>query len=92
MKKKSGFKVGDKVRFHYTVGPVIATVIEDVGFIGIRGRQLLRVRFSLEDPFITETEVPAEDVELVRDDDLTPPASTAPGTSGSASSSPPRRR
>jgi hypothetical protein len=68
MKKKSVIKVGDKVRFHYGVGPIIATVIEDVGWIGIRGRQLLRVRFSLEDPFITETEVPAEEVELVRDE------------------------
>ena len=68
MKKKSDFKVGDKVRFHYVVGPIVATVIEDRGWIGIRGRQLLRVRFSLEDPFITETEVPAEEVELVRDE------------------------
>ena len=68
MKKKSGIKVGDKVRFKYGRGPVIATVIEDMGGIGLKGRQLLRVRFSLEDPFITETEMPAEEVELVRDE------------------------
>jgi hypothetical protein len=68
MKKKSGIKVGDKVRFKYGRGPVIATVIEDNGPIGYKGRQMYRVRFSLEEPFITETEMPAEDLELVRDE------------------------
>lgn len=68
MKKKSGIKVGDRVRFKYGVGPVIATVIEDRGPIGYKGRQLIRVRFSLEEPFVTETEMPAEELEVVRDE------------------------
>jgi hypothetical protein len=62
-KKKSRFRVGDRVTFEFGTHTVVATVIEDRGYIGAGGRQLLRVRLPVEetDEF-REFEVPAEEV------------------------------
>ena len=68
MKKQTGIKVGDKVRFVYGVGSVIGIVKEDRGPIGHKGRRLYRIQFSLEAPFVTETEMPSEEFEVVRDE------------------------
>lgn len=62
-KNKPTFCVGDRVSFRFGTHMVVATIIEDRGFIGAGGRQLLRVQLPVEetDEF-REFEVPAEDV------------------------------
>jgi hypothetical protein len=67
MSKKATVKVGDVVRF--TSGPTKVTgkVIEDRGPLGIGGRRLYRVRFTLDPEFTAEIEMPAEEFEVVRD-------------------------
>jgi hypothetical protein len=62
-RKKSGFRIGDQVSFAFGGHTVVATVVEDRGFIGAGGRQLLRVRLPIEGTSeVTEFEVPAEEV------------------------------
>jgi hypothetical protein len=59
------FKVGDTVVLHLGQRDVIAEVVEDRGFIGKGGRQLLRIRRVGVSPELAEPyEVPAEEVEL----------------------------
>jgi hypothetical protein len=41
--RSARFRVGDRVQFDILSGPVIATVTEDRGRIGMRGRRLYRV-------------------------------------------------
>ena len=67
MKKQSGIRVGDQVRFLYGEGPVFGIVKEDRGPIGHKGRRLYLIQFSLESPYVTQTEMPAEEFEVIRD-------------------------
>ena len=67
MSKQLGIKVGDQVRFVYGEGPVLGIVKEDRGPIGHKGRRLYLVQFSLESPYVTQTEMPAEEFEVIRD-------------------------
>jgi hypothetical protein len=68
MSANAAVKVGDVVRF--TLGITLATgkVIEDRGPIGLKGRHLYRVRYGLGPEFTAETELPAEKLEVVRDE------------------------
>jgi hypothetical protein len=68
MKKKTGVKVGDAVRFMMGPNPVNGTVKEDRGPIGHKGRRLYLIHFSFEAPLVMQTELPAEDLEVVRDE------------------------
>ena len=65
MSKKNGFHAGDLVRYKRFHGAVNAIVTEDRGNIGVGGRRLIRIRYSLEEPHWMETEVPEEKLELV---------------------------
>ncbi len=56
---KLHFKVGDRVRFKLGAHRVVGTVVEDRGFIGVNGRQLVRVEVELDPPFLREFELPA---------------------------------
>ena len=51
-KKKPCFKVRDRVRFRLGAHLVTGTVVEDLGMIGVGGRQLVRVQvpFAETDP------------------------------------------
>ena len=57
---------GDRVRMPYGIGEILADVIEDRGFIGIGGRQLIRVRVNPGKEWQEEFEVPAEEVKIAR--------------------------
>ena len=60
-------RVGDRVVLHLGTEDVFAEVVEDRGFIGVGGRQLLAIRRTGVAPEISEPyEVPAEELELVR--------------------------
>jgi hypothetical protein len=62
-RKKPSFRVGDQVCFEFGGQMVVATIVEDRGFIGAGGRQLLRVRLPVEETDEgREFEIPAEDV------------------------------
>jgi hypothetical protein len=66
--KKSPTKlsVGSRVKFVFGVDEVTATVIEDRGNVGYKGRRLLRVRLDIDDvaePI--ELEIPEVDVKPV---------------------------
>lgn len=64
-KSSSKLSVGSRVKFVFGVDEVTATVIEDRGPVGYRGRRLLRVRLDI-------TEV-AEPIELeIPEADVTP--------------------
>lgn len=63
--KASEITVGSKVEFIFDRRPVVALVVEDRGFIGWKGRRLLRVRLQLTPPTPPfEFEIPEEDVKL----------------------------
>lgn len=61
--KGSSFHVGQRIMIPSVGKPVPAEIIEDRGFIGHQGRQLLRVRTINQYPEDRrEREVPAEEV------------------------------
>ena len=63
---KRRIKVGDHIILHLGVRDFHAEVVEDRGFIGVGGRQLIRIRKLGVPPEMSEPyEVPAEEVELV---------------------------
>ena len=66
MKKKTGVNVGDQVRFMMGPTPVIGTVKEDRGPIGIKGRRLYLIHYSPEAPVVLQLEMPVEEFEVVR--------------------------
>ena len=68
MKKKTGINVGDRVRFMFGPAPVIGTVKEDRGPIGLRGRRLYLIHYSPESPVVLQLEMPAEEFEVIRDE------------------------
>ena len=56
-------RVGSRVKLMFAGREVVATVIEDRGPVGMKGRRLLRVRLDLEDTSEPiELEIPAVDV------------------------------
>jgi hypothetical protein len=56
---KTHFKVGDRVRFKLGAHRVVGTIIEDRGFMGVGGRQLVRVEVELDATYLREFELPA---------------------------------
>ena len=62
-KPKLPYPVGSRVKFVFGVDEWTATVIEDRGNVGWRGRRLLRVRLDIPDTSESmDLEIPAEDV------------------------------
>ncbi len=68
MKRKSANKarinVGDRVRFVFGTSKVVATIVEDMGHIGVGGRRLLVVAF----PFggeLRKFDMPEKELTLV---------------------------
>lgn len=57
------FRVGDRVKIRFGGSPIIATVIEDRGMIGVGGRQLIRVKAALEFSYPVEFEVASDEVQ-----------------------------
>jgi hypothetical protein len=58
--------VGALVKMRFGTSDVVATVLEDRGPLGIRGRHLVRVKFLLEaTEDAVDTEVPVEELTLV---------------------------
>ena len=62
--RKDEIGVGTLVKFIFGVSEVQATVIEDRGPVGAKGRRILRVRLELEATDPIEFEVPADDVQI----------------------------
>jgi hypothetical protein len=56
--------VGATVKFMFGGHEVRATVIEDRGPVGAKGRRILRIRLELAATDPIEFEVPADDVQL----------------------------
>jgi len=56
---KTRFKVGDRVRFKLGAHNVVGKVVEDRGFIGVDGRQLVRVEVEVDPTSLREFELPA---------------------------------
>jgi hypothetical protein len=56
---KSHFKVGDRVRFKLGAHRVVGRIVEDRGFIGVGGRQLVRVEVEVDPTCLREFELPA---------------------------------
>jgi hypothetical protein len=64
-KRKTKIVVGDRVVLHLGPEDVYAEVVEDRGFIGKGGRQLLSIRRLGVSPELSQPyEVPAEELEL----------------------------
>ena len=57
------YKVGDKVKFMYVEIPVVGLVTEDRGPLGIKGRRLYGIRYSLPDSDPSYIELPEEQLE-----------------------------
>jgi len=56
---KTHFKVGDRVRFKLGAHRLVGTVVEDRGFIGVGGRQLVRIEVEIDPTYSREFELPA---------------------------------
>jgi hypothetical protein len=57
--------VGARVKVRFPGGVLNAEVVEDRGFLGIGGRQIVRVRAVEETDLPSDFEIPAEDVEVL---------------------------
>jgi hypothetical protein len=65
--RRTKIRVGDRVLLHVGAERLPAEVVEDRGFIGKGGRQLLRIRRVDVSPELAEPyEVPAEELELAK--------------------------
>lgn len=60
------YRVGALVRFHFGSKRVDGVVKEDRGPIGRGGRRLYRIQYSLEPHSQAEVELPADELELVK--------------------------
>ncbi len=69
MSQNTVIRVGDRVRFLFGTEMATGTVKEDRGPIGIKGRRLYTVAFSLGPEFSANIELPAEEMEVVSDSD-----------------------
>ena len=56
---KTHIKDGDRVRFKLGARHVVGRVVEDRGFIGVDGRQLVRVEVKVDPTYLREFELPA---------------------------------
>jgi hypothetical protein len=65
-RERAPFRVGDRVRFQRVFDIVEGVVVEDRGPIGVGGRRLSRIEFTLDPDEKKVTELPAEDIEPVR--------------------------
>jgi hypothetical protein len=63
------FRKGDLVKFQFGMRSVQGQVKEDRGPIGVKGRRLYLVEFRAESqaPSLSEIELPAEELQLVRE-------------------------
>ena len=68
MKKDSGIKVGDRVRFMMGPNQFTGTVKEDRGAIGHKGRRLYLIHYSPEAPLVLQLELPIKKFEVIRDE------------------------
>ena len=67
MAEKRVFHVGNLVRFHFGPNTVNGVVKEDRGPIGMGGRHLYLIQFSLEAHHQSAVELPADQLEFVQD-------------------------
>jgi virulence-associated protein VagC len=58
-------RVGTPVRVRFPAGTVAAVVVEDRGFLGPRGQQVVRVRATEETDFPADFEIPVGHVEVL---------------------------
>lgn len=65
-KKKTRFKVGDRVRFPLGLSSMSGPVIEDFGNIGVGGEQLVYVQIQFEEAEPRPWAIGANDLTLVR--------------------------
>lgn len=63
--KVRGVPLGTRVRVHFPGAVLDAEVVEDRGFIGIGGRQIVVVRTLEETYFPREMEFPIAELEIV---------------------------
>lgn len=63
--KARGVPLGTRVRVHFPGAVLDAEVVEDRGFIGIGGRQIVVVRTLEETYFPREMEFPIAELEIV---------------------------
>lgn len=63
-RRKATIGVGTIVKFVFGLTEVKATVIEDRGPVGAKGRRFLRVRLEIEATDPIELEVPADAVQV----------------------------
>lgn len=63
--KPAGLPLGSHVRVHFPGAVLEAEVVEDRGFIGIGGRQIVVVRTLEETYFPREMEFPVAELEIV---------------------------
>lgn len=64
MSEKRAFRVGNNVRFLFGPNKVRGVIKEDRGPIGLGGRRLYLIQFSLEPDHPMNIELPAEEMEL----------------------------
>lgn len=57
--------VGTRVLVHWPTTTTEAEVIEDRGYLGIGGRQIVRIRATQETDLPKDFEVPAEELEVL---------------------------
>ena len=62
-KSKPKFRVGEWVSYRYITAKVLGQIIEDLDFIGYRGRRVYRVRTDRIEPYPTTTTVAEEELE-----------------------------
>ncbi len=63
--KPRGVPLGTRVRVHFPGAVLDAEVVEDRGFIGVGGRQIVVVRVLGETYFPREMEFPVAELEIV---------------------------
>lgn len=64
-REPEGLPLGTRVRVHFPGAKLDAEVVEDRGFIGVGGRQLVVVRTMEETCFPREMELAAADLEVL---------------------------
>jgi hypothetical protein len=58
-------QVGAHVRVQFPGGSMVAEVVDDFGFIGIRDRQIVHVRALEQTDLPQDFDIPAEEVEVL---------------------------
>lgn len=65
IRKARGVPLGTRVRVHFPGAVLNAEIVEDRGFIGVGGRQIVVVRVLGETYFPREMEFPVAELEIV---------------------------